>query len=380
MTMVVERDSAGIAIVENRADTAALRSGWSIGPDPLLSVGGLDADESQQLFEVAGALRLPDGRIAVANGGTSDIRIFGTDGSLITTHGRRGEGPGEYMNPQLAGRNADGSLLVFDSQLRRVSVIDVDSGYVGSYLVGSEGGGFPLARGTVGAGNVLLGGGMYFSSDQGFPTGLVRPPSRYMVIGPDGEVVGDFGEIPAAEMFARTDGSSFSASGVPFGRVTAIAAGGPHVWLGTGDAWELRAYTANATLVRIVRFDWPLRTVSAGLIDAYIEERVADVRDENEARQIRTSIAEMPTPVSVPPYERFFGDDFGNLWVGEYLLPGETMRTWTIIGPDGAATGRLTMPPRTLPLDIGQDWILGLTRDELDVESLTLWSLQRPVT
>jgi hypothetical protein len=36
------------------------------------------------------------------------------------------------------------------------------------------------------------------------------------------------------------------------------------------------------------------------------------------------------------------------------------------------------MPLKTFPLDIGPDWILGVTRDELDVESLTVWGLERP--
>ncbi len=36
------------------------------------------------------------------------------------------------------------------------------------------------------------------------------------------------------------------------------------------------------------------------------------------------------------------------------------------------------MPVRTAPLDIGRDYLLGLTRDELDVEQLTVWRLRRP--
>ena len=89
--------------------------------------------------------------------------------------------------------------------------------------------------------------------------------------------------------------------------------------------------------------------------------------------------SEVPAAETIPPYELFRADALGNLWIGEYLLPGETQRTWTIIGSDGKAIGRLTTPPRTLPLEIGPDYLLGLTRDELDVETLTLWPLTRPM-
>lgn len=373
-----ERDSAGITIVQNTADTAALAAGWSIEPEPLLTIGGLDADESQQLFEVAGGVRLADGRIAIANGGTSDIRVFTPDGTLAATYGRKGEGPGEFSSVQLAGRIGEDSLIVFDSDLRRVSILAVDTGYVRSYVVGSEGGGYPLARGTLAGGRLLLGGGMSFSSDEGFPNGLVRPPSRYMVIGPDGETVGDLGELPAREMFARATATSFTASGVPFAKVTAIAAASKRVWLGTGESWELRAHAPDARLERIVRFDRPLRPVTQAMVNAFIEERAAEADDENLARSVRASLAEMPAPSSVPPWELFETDALDCLWIGEYLLPGEGARAWTILDPDGRVAGRLSLPPRTRPLDIGSDWLLGVTTDELDVERLTLWRLHRP--
>lgn len=375
---VVERDSAGIPVLEITADTAALREGWSIDPEPQLVIGGLDAPESQQLYDVSGGVRLPDGRLAIANSGTSDIRVFAPDGALLATFGRKGEGPGEYVQPQLAGWVGDDSLIVFDPQLRRVSILDADTGYVRSFPIGAEGGGFPLARGALADGSLLLGGGMFFSSDQGFPTGLVRPPSRYMIVGPDGGVVGDLGEIPAAELFARATATSFTASGVPFGKVTAVTAASDRVWLGTGEAWELRAFTPGARLARIVRIERPLQRVTPAMVDAFIEDRAAEAEDDNLARSVRASLAEMPKPERVPPWQLFETDALDHLWIGEYLLPGEQARTWTLLAPDGRPAGRITLPPRTRPLDIGRDWLLGVTTDELDVESLTLWRLRRP--
>jgi hypothetical protein len=83
-------------------------------------------------------------------------------------------------------------------------------------------------------------------------------------------------------------------------------------------------------------------------------------------------------PDYVPPWELFTADALDHVWIGEFLLPGENARTWTIIDRDGRAVGRVTTPLRTLPLDIGEDYVLGVTRDDLEVESITLWRLGRP--
>jgi hypothetical protein len=373
-----ESDSAGIHIVLNHADTAALRTGWSISENPTLSIGGAAAPETQQIFQASGALRLADGRIVVANAGSGEIRVYNPNGELVATHGRKGEGPGEFTAPTLAGRFAGDSLVVFDPSPRRASILTPDGGYQRFYDVGTEGGGFPVAQGIMPDGGLVIGGGMFFSSDGGFPTGLVRPKSRYLIMAPDGTVRGDLGELPAAEMYAIRSGNAFSARAVPFARVTGYAPTASHVWIGTGDSWEVRAHTPDGALALIARFDRGLIPQSSALREQFVEQQVAEAEDENEARSLRASFADVPPAENVPPYELFRTDALGNLWIGEYLLPRETQRTWIIVSPDGKAIGRLSTPPWTLPLEIGSDYLLGLTRDELDVESLTLWQLTRP--
>jgi len=40
--------------------------------------------------------------------------------------------------------------------------------------------------------------------------------------------------------------------------------------------------------------------------------------------------------------------------------------------PDGALVARATMPQRLTPMEIGTGYLLGVERDELDVESVVL--------
>lgn len=375
---VTERDSAGILIVENAIDTAAVREGWTMSVAPVMEIGGIEADESQQLYRVSGGVRLDDGRIVIASRGSSDIRVFGPDGTLARVHGREGDGPGEYRMPELAGRGLADSLIVYDASLRRITVLTPDGGAIRSVELGTEGGGFPMALGTLGDGRLAIGGGMAFTSEEGLPSGFVRPTSRHVIVSSDGSVEADFGDIPAVEMWAEVQGSSFRARPIAFGKFTVAEPVADRLWIGTGERWEVRAYRSDRSLERIVRFNRELAPVTRTLTDEWIEEELEDIEDLNEARDERARLASLPVPDVIAPYRVFLADRLDNLWIGETMLPGEESRTWTIIDSEGRAVGRLTMPARTSPLDIGTDYVLAVTTDELDVESLTVWRLDRP--
>jgi hypothetical protein len=48
-----------------------------------------------------------------------------------------------------------------------------------------------------------------------------------------------------------------------------------------------------------------------------------------------------------------------------------------VFDPDGSMIARLSMPGGFLPTQIGDDFVLGITRDELDVEHVRLYGLHR---
>ena len=217
-----------------------------------------------------------------------------------------------------------------------------------------------------------------FSSQEGFPTGVIRPESTYGWVRPDGQEV-HLADLPAGEMFAQANNEGFMARGLPFGRFSTTAASPAGAWLGTADSYELRYYGASGDLERILRLDAPVRAVSESDVDAYIRENVdEDTNDENRRRELRALTREMPIPEHLPPYQALLVDTEGYLWVEAYQLPEEDVSTWTIFDDNGRVVGRLATPARTRLLEVGPDYILGRTADEFDVESLTMWSLTRP--
>ncbi len=89
------RDSSGVEIAENNFPTEPETLAWKVTREPLVDIGGDESDPSHQLFRVFDVLRLPDGSMAVLDGGSSEIRFFDTNGRHSRTVGGQGEGPGE---------------------------------------------------------------------------------------------------------------------------------------------------------------------------------------------------------------------------------------------------------------------------------------------
>ena len=76
---VVVRHSAGVSIVENTAPASELAV-WTLVGQPELQLRAVEGDSAEQFFRVSGAVRLSDGRIAVANAGSQELRLFAPDG------------------------------------------------------------------------------------------------------------------------------------------------------------------------------------------------------------------------------------------------------------------------------------------------------------
>jgi hypothetical protein len=52
------------------------------------------------------------------------------------------------------------------------------------------------------------------------------------------------------------------------------------------------------------------------------------------------------------------------------------LRRWVVFSPDGEqALARATLPASLELMEIGNDWVLGVERDDLGVESMVLYHL-----
>jgi hypothetical protein len=87
------RDSAGVRVVSNVGDTDPVM----FRPVEELRIGVVSGDTSYQFDRVGQIAVDRQGRVYAAQGAMS-IRVFGPDGKLIRSIGRRGQGPGEFTS------------------------------------------------------------------------------------------------------------------------------------------------------------------------------------------------------------------------------------------------------------------------------------------
>ncbi len=108
----------------------------------------------------------------------------------------------------------------------------------------------------------------------------------------------------------------------------------------------------------------------------------------------RVEIEVFDYPDVYPRVGRLLADRAGYLWVmkyPEYEEPTESVwlttpvlfrvpeggARWLVLGPDGTPLAEVKTPVGLYPIEIGDDYILGVVKDEYDVEEVRLYGLQR---
>ncbi len=86
----------------------------------------------------------------------------------------------------------------------------------------------------------------------------------------------------------------------------------------------------------------------------------------------------MPRHETYPAFSVIRADAEGRIWLADYRAPEEERRLWTVFSPDGHALGRVQTPDGLNVLEIGSDYVIGLIRDDLEVEHVRLHALRRP--
>jgi hypothetical protein len=366
--------------VENVGAVPTNSGGWGIAKTPSVTVGTVAGDTTQQLFGVAGAHRTADGRIAIVNAGSREVRLYDPRGSFLRSFGGPGEGPEEFGMPVLGGSVAD-TLFIVDRAHHRISLLHPDAGFVRLVRVADQVGGYLNPSGTFANGQTVFGGAFDMRRIGEMKEGINRAHTFYRSCNPDGSMANDFGDKMGAEFYIRTMGARGPESGpelIPFGKMPQATVAPDRFYFGSGDRYEIEAYDPSGTLVRLIRLDRDRVPVTEEDLARYIEEATSGVEDENQARQMRRTLSQLPVPDVFPPYARLVADVLGYLWVEDYHRPGDETPVWTIFDPNGALVGRVTTPDAVFPLEIGEDYLIGVYHDELGVEYVQLYALERP--
>lgn len=372
------RDSAGIRIVENTGPSWP--TPWHVDPKPVLSIGSAGERPDQTLDQVTAAMKLANGEIVVANGGSLELLVYDGNGRLLRRVGRRGGGPGEFMSLEWLSRYRGDSILAVDVSNQRVSYFDASGEFGRSIrLVSNAELPYPRPVGVFADGSFAALRGLYVLGARP-PIRVVRPPETLFHVGADGASVTKILTFLGRESVIGPSGpgGSFERRGRPFGRETAFAAAGDRLYVGDNESYDIRVYSVAGQLQEIIRSRNPARAITAADVRAFQDSILRDAKGP-ESRQMRVFIDQLPPhPEAYPAFAgKLHIDVRGCLWVRESAAPGSRVSAWDVFTDQGVLLGTVEIGARVTILDIGADFILALRRDELDVEYVEEYRLSR---
>jgi len=389
-------DDASDPEATSPAAAADLFSAWPgdeflrIAAEPDVVVG---MDESLPLDGSIGAVFFGDG-IAIANRMSREVLILDAAGRLLSRHGRRGEGPGEYVNLSGIARHADG-LITWDSNQFRVTLLDASGGYVGETRLRRRG---RVRTEIVGAfGNsVLLETWQTGFRGDGYAGPMeIRQPVTYEIARlSDGEVVLE-DTLPGEEQWATREASSaggvvHGGMGVIFGRTAVSAVTDRYAYLATTDSITFTRSDEAGTAVE-VSFEQPRETAEAAWVRfvrdstrAHLESRgpgqifIGETNFVEHMTEFRLRLlADLPARPTLPAFSAMKGGADGLLWIREYPDPLQDEVVWVGFSEAWERKKRIAMPVRLHILDISEERVLVRAKGAHDETLIEVYAIER---
>ena len=373
-------DSAGIEIVVGGGGSWTDETAWRLAEEPSVHIGVLEGAPEYQLFDARDARRTSDGRIVIADAGSGELRFYNQEGVYLSASGGKGSGPGEFEGLGWLRPYPGDSLLAYDYSLARVSIFDSEGRFGRSFQIQPMGEmGFVIGTDAFADGTVLARSPLIFAG--GFGDGISRKPEVFHTYSNTGELADSLGEFPGPDQFIRTGGGGgnrfIAVATPPFGRRPVQAVHGTQFFFGSSDSYEIGCYEHTGELIRLIRLDKQNRPVTQQDLERFIELRLEEI-DEGESRQeARQRLADMPVAETMPAYEDLAVDAAGNIWAQEYQLEDDTESEWIVFDGTGRMLGSVMMPAGLQVTEIGEDFVLGIWRDELDVQHVQLYELNK---
>ncbi len=352
---------------------------WTVDRAPILDVPGLSLDGEVMFGYPAGATRLSDGSLLVADRADNGIRVIDATGKLVRTVGREGDGPGEYRSMIWAGGCGADSLLVWDMARRQATLIGASGAAARQFAVPAGDTAQSPYRFSCASHRAMA----YLSvprparggTAQQDPNVLEVSAALYRVAR-DGTIMQRLGEIPAGEMLVLTSPTGGRGSAPrPMGRAATMAMVGDDIVVGSPDSATATVAHPDGTSDRIV-IPLTRRAPTRAEFDAAIQA-TASMIPARLRQEMVTALAATPMPERLPAISGVFGDPEGLLWVQGSPV-GATVVDLVVMRVSGRVVARVRVPAPLTVHEIGLDYVLGSYADADDEPHIAVYRLRRP--
>lgn len=361
---------------------------WSVGLEPLLEIGGTDGRGPTEFQKVVGVSRLSDGRIVVANASTAEIRLFSSSGQFVRALTRRGDGPDELRGINLFHVLGD-TLVAIELGTFQTVHVGVGPDYSFARHRSTVEGYMGPALGALSATTVLL------RLNKGTVKDIanMRRDSQWIARRDARDSSVHFhGTHPQQAMYALPGGLPTYPLGFAPDLEVAVASG--RYCLGIAERYEFSCRLADGRAQFTVRRATKTIPVAESARRLF-RNALMGIKDDGSSRfegsllEHRRSVAKAAQfATHYPAYGRLLLAKTGDVWVKTYVPYDDGISTpegsapekptlWSIFDGTGRWIADCTLPARFTLMEVGVDYVIGTSRDDDDVERVTLWPLRR---
>lgn len=353
---------------------AAQTPEWSVSPQPAVQIGAIDADSSYLLHRVSGVTRLHDGRIVILD--ASGLRYYSAEGQYIGTAARQGRGPGEYQVGQLLRTVAD-TLIIWDGASRNRLIIGPKGEYVRNEPLTVELPAYPAVSFEF---SKLVSRSALLSWPQGRHVEgsvgeLERSTTAFKLVDLDSGGITELGVYP--QKIARVLANGLARHAYqPYSPETVHGVGPDHIYVGDSAGRAIQVFTLTGEPRSSIAADFKPVGVTSRDLDAARARALS-----NRAPELRPLAerlwAEAPKPETFPYFDRLMGASDGQVWIRHYRVDPDAATQWQILDSTGVAIGVVQLPGRFELHAVEDQYLIGVWRDELDVEYVQVWRVSR---
>ena len=154
-------------------------------------IGDIDTDDERLAFHYPSDVAMDAaGHIYILDTGNTRIQKFGPDGVYLTTIGRKGQGPGEFIMPDGLDIDRDGNLVAADPEQGRIQIIVAGGRDVRSVVLKDE---RIYGIRSLGSGGFAGRASTYALPGRDKPGRKAGEMRLFRTMAPDGRITGSFG-------------------------------------------------------------------------------------------------------------------------------------------------------------------------------------------
>jgi hypothetical protein len=211
-----------------------------------------------------------------------------------------------------------------------------------------------------------------FSPQMRNPTETYLHHTPHVIYNREGSPLNSIGDGLRADAFGTPTFSGV----VAYGRFSSADVYQGLLYEADGRPYEVRIHDP-AGLRRILRLERLLRSPSPAEDEAQLQYMLDYYDDPERKQRARDMYEVLPRAETKPWLQQLLVGRNGRVWVKEWepFWRDAESSWWGLFDVDGRWLGSLSLPPRFRLTDVEEDRILGVWRDELDVERVREYQL-----